>query len=52
VDTFRRFIYVHGCPDEVPLGVPLSHGCIRMRNADLVTLFEQVPVGTRVDILG
>ena len=50
VDTFRRYIYLHGCPDEFPMGEPLSHGCIRMRNADILTLFDQVPVGTRVDI--
>ncbi len=48
VDTMRRFIYIHGCPDQVALGVPGSHGCIRMRNADLIELFEWVPVGTPV----
>lgn len=48
VDTLRRYIYIHGTPDEVPLGHPNSHGCIRMRNADIMALFEQVPVGTRV----
>ena len=47
-DTLRRFIYIHGCPDSLPMGSPESHGCIRMRNADLVDLFEQVDVGTRV----
>jgi len=51
VDTLRRYIYIHGCPDEIPLGLPLSHGCIRMRNADLVALFDRVRVGTRVDIV-
>ena len=50
VDTLRRFIYIHGCPDEVPVGQPGSHGCIRMRNADIVELFERVNVGTRVFI--
>lgn len=40
VDTFARYIYIHGCPDETPLGIPGSHGCIRMRNAELVTLFD------------
>ncbi|MCW3148931.1 L,D-transpeptidase [Stutzerimonas stutzeri] len=44
VDTFRRYIYLHGTPDCEPMGVALSHGCIRMRNADLVLLFEQVPL--------
>ncbi len=47
-DTLRRYIYVHGCPPEAPMGVPLSHGCIRMRNADLLALFERVAVGDRV----
>jgi lipoprotein-anchoring transpeptidase ErfK/SrfK len=51
VDTLRRFIYIHGCPDEEPMGIPLSHGCIRMRNQDIMTLFEQVDVGTRVLIV-
>ena len=48
VDTMQRYIYIHGCPDEVALGVPGSHGCIRMRNADLIELFDRVPVGTPV----
>lgn len=50
VDTMRRYIYIHGCPDEVAVGVPGSHGCIRMRNADLIELFDQVPAGTPVMI--
>ncbi len=50
VDTMRRFIYIHGCPDSEPMGVPRSHGCIRMRNADVIALFDRVPVGTRVSI--
>jgi hypothetical protein len=48
VDTFRRFIYIHGTPEGTPLGVPGSHGCIRMANAELLALFDQAPVGTRV----
>lgn len=48
IDTLRRFIYIHGCPATEPMGVPGSHGCIRMRNADLIELFEQVEVGTPV----
>ena len=48
VDTMRRFIYIHGCPDDVVLGTPGSHGCIRMRNSDVVELFDRVPVGTQV----
>jgi L,D-transpeptidase YbiS len=48
VDTLRRFIYIHGCPDCEPMGVPRSHGCIRMRNADVIALFERVSVGSLV----
>ncbi|MDX1456199.1 MAG: L,D-transpeptidase [Marinobacter sp.] len=48
VDSFRRFIYIHGTPDSEPMGVPRSHGCVRMRNRDLVELFERVPPGTPV----
>lgn len=50
VDSMRRFIYIHGTPDTEPMGVPRSHGCIRMRNADLLQLFEWLPVGAQVDI--
>ena len=48
VDTLRRYIYIHGCPDDCPMGVPLSHGCVRMRNVDVVELFERVGVGAGV----
>lgn len=47
-DTLRRYIYIHGTPDTEPMGVPGSHGCIRMRNDDLIDLFGQVEVGTPV----
>ena len=50
VDTFRRYIYLHGTPDTEPMGVPLSHGCVRLRNADLVSLFERVPAHCPVQI--
>ena len=50
VDSFRRFIYIHGTPDPEPMGVPRSHGCIRMRNADVVDLFGRVKPGTPVMI--
>lgn len=40
VDTLSRYIYFHGCPDEFPMGVPLSHGCIRMRNRDIVEFYD------------
>ncbi|MFQ5644156.1 MAG: L,D-transpeptidase family protein [Thiogranum sp.] len=48
VDSMRRYIYIHGCPDTEPMGEPRSHGCIRMRNRDVIELFEQVPVGLPV----
>jgi L,D-transpeptidase YbiS len=48
VDTLRRYIYIHGCPDEDQMGVPSSHGCVKMRNADVIELFNRVPYGTRV----
>jgi lipoprotein-anchoring transpeptidase ErfK/SrfK len=49
-DTLRRFIYIHGCPDSEPMGVPRSHGCVRMRNRDVIELFERVETGTPVNI--
>ncbi len=52
VDTMRRFIYIHGSPDTVEMGVPGSHGCVRMRNRDILELFDLVPVGTPVEIIG
>lgn len=52
VDTMRRYIYIHGAPDEDPMGVPSSHGCIKMRNQDIISLYDRVPVGTLVHILG
>ncbi|MBF0471504.1 MAG: L,D-transpeptidase [Gammaproteobacteria bacterium] len=51
VDTLRRFIYIHGTADEEPMGIPLSHGCIRMRNRDVIALFAEVGVGTGVEIV-
>jgi lipoprotein-anchoring transpeptidase ErfK/SrfK len=50
VDTMRRYIYIHGSPDSVAVGKPGSIGCIRMRNQDIVDLFELVPPGTGVSI--
>ena len=50
VDTMRRYIYIHGCPDDVDLTVPGSHGCIRMRNDDVIDLFDRVEAGTKVMI--
>ena len=51
VDTMRRYIYIHGTPDSTRIGVPGSHGCIRMRNADIIDLFERVPVYSAVEII-
>ena len=49
-NTHDRFIYIHGTNHEESIGKPASHGCIRMRNADLVELFEQVGEDTPVTI--
>lgn len=51
VDTMRRYIYIHGAPDEHKMGIPSSHGCIKMANHDLIELFELVRVGTPVTIM-
>ena len=48
VDTMRRYIYIHGSPADVAMGVPGSHGCVRMRNSDIIELFDQVEAGTKV----
>lgn len=50
VDTLRRYIYIHGCPDGESLGEPRSHGCIRMRNRDLLELFDAAHAGIPVEI--
>ncbi|HRC60070.1 ErfK/YbiS/YcfS/YnhG family protein [Candidatus Propionivibrio aalborgensis] len=50
VDSMRRFIYIHGSPDTATMGAPGSHGCIRMRNADILQLFDLVPPYTPVEI--
>ncbi len=49
-DTMQRYIYIHGTPDERTLGVPASHGCVNMRNAELLELFDLVSAGTMVHI--
>lgn len=48
LDSAWRYIYIHGSPDHEINGQPLSHGCVRMRNADLITLFKSVRAGCRV----
>ena len=50
VDTKSRYVYIHGTPDTEPMGVPLSHGCVRMRSEELVWLYDQVAVGCEVII--
>ena len=49
-NSFGRFIYIHGTPEERNIGLPVSYGCIRMRSRDVVALFERVGTGARVDI--
>ena len=51
VDSMRRYIYIHGTPHESALGTPASHGCIRMRSADVAELFDLVDPGTEVEIV-
>lgn len=48
VDTMQRYIYIHGTPDSEPMGTPESHGCVRMRNADVIDLFDQIDTGCPV----
>lgn len=50
VDTLRRFVYIHGTADEHLIGQPVSHGCIRMRNADVADLFDRLRPGTVVHV--
>jgi len=50
VDTMRRYVYIHGTPDDVAMGIPGSHGCIRMRNQDIIELFDLIPVLTKIHI--
>ena len=49
-DTYQRYIYIHGTPDTEPMGIPMSHGCIRMRNDDVVELFNLLPIDAKVYI--
>jgi lipoprotein-anchoring transpeptidase ErfK/SrfK len=48
VDTFRRYIYIHGFGDETTLGRPNSHGCIHLGVNDLIPLYDRLPIGTLV----
>ncbi len=51
VDSMRRYIYIHGTPDDDTIGTAASHGCIRLRNADVIELFDLVETGTPVEIV-
>ncbi len=48
IDSFQRCIYIHGTPQEKLIGKPASHGCIRMKNRDIIKTFDQVKRGTLV----
>ncbi|HHJ21164.1 MAG TPA: L,D-transpeptidase [Gammaproteobacteria bacterium] len=50
IDSFKRYIYIHGTPEEGLIGRPASHGCIRMRNADVIELFDLMPEKSLVKI--
>lgn len=50
VDTMQRYIYIHGSPDSAEMGKIGSHGCVRMRNSEIIQLFDMVKVGTAVNI--
>ena len=50
IDSCDRRIYIHGTPEEGLIGTPASHGCIRMKNDDVVELFDLVKIGTLVEI--
>lgn len=49
-NSFGRFIYIHGTPEERHIGEPVSYGCIRMRSMDVIDLYNRVPVGSDVRI--
>ena len=51
IDSKSRYIYIHGTNEEGLIGTPASHGCLRMKNDDVIDLFDRVPVGTEVWIL-
>jgi L,D-transpeptidase YbiS len=50
VDTFRRYIYLHGTPPTTRLGIPGSKGCIRVSNNDIVDLYDRLPIGAEVNL--
>jgi lipoprotein-anchoring transpeptidase ErfK/SrfK len=50
-NTYSRYIYIHGTPEESKLGTPASYGCVRMRSVDVAWLYNQVGKGAKVDIV-
>ena len=48
IDSFERYIYIHGTADEENIASPVSHGCVRMRNKDIIELFDKVDINTDV----
>jgi len=51
IDSFERYIYIHGTSEEGRIGIPSSHGCVRMKNKDVIDLYKEVSIGTFVLIL-
>ena len=51
IDSYRRFIYIHGTAEEGKIGEPASHGCIRMYNKDVIEMYRHAPIGTLVNII-
>jgi lipoprotein-anchoring transpeptidase ErfK/SrfK len=49
-NSFGRYIYIHGTPEERNIGWPVSYGCVRMRSRDVIEIYERVGVGAKVDI--
>jgi len=50
IDSYERYIYIHGTNHEEMIGTPMSHGCVCMKNDDVIKLFDMVDVGTLVYI--
>lgn len=50
IDSYERYIYIHGTNNEAAIGAPASHGCVCMKNSDVIELFDDVPEGTIVFI--
>src|SRR6202000_2598598 len=49
--AFDRGIYIHGTPEEYKIGHPASYGCIRMRSKDVAQVFNEIPIGTKIEIV-